>query len=66
MEFWHDAYDNMLPRQKKEEPQPLLNRIDSLRRNPYIKHVISQTRSNIDFVEVMEQRKIVLLRLPPW
>jgi hypothetical protein len=56
----------MLPRDKKEEPQSLLNRIDSLRRNPYIKHVISQAIPSFDFVEVMETRKIVLLRMPPW
>ena len=66
LEFWYDDYEKLMPRLKIEEPRSLLNRIDSLRRNPYIKHVISQAHSSIDFVKVMEENKIVLLRMPPW
>jgi hypothetical protein len=66
LEFWYDDYDKLMPRLKIEEPRSLLNRIDSLRRNPYIKYVISQAHSSIDFVKVMEENKIVLLRMPPW
>ena len=66
VKFWHDAYGRLLPRDKIGEPESLLNRLDSLQRNPYIKHVISQATPSIDFVEVMEQRRIVLLRMPPW
>jgi hypothetical protein len=66
VKFWHEAYGRLLPRDKIGEPQSLLNRLDAIQRNPYIKHVISQPTPSFDFVKVMEQRKIVLLRMPPW
>jgi hypothetical protein len=61
VEFWHDEFDRMPLKDQREEVQSLLNRIESLRRNPYIKHIISQPKPTIDFADVTQRKKIVLL-----
>jgi hypothetical protein len=66
IDFWHDEFDRMRETDRRAEIQPLLRRIDRLRQNPYIKHVISQPTPTIDFAGVMQTKQIVLLRLPPW
>jgi hypothetical protein len=66
VKFWHDEFEKMPPRDQRKEVESLMNRIESLRRNPYIKHIISQPKSTIDFADVMQRRKIVLLHIPSW
>ena len=51
---------------QRREVESLLTRINILRSNPYIKHVISQPTPTIDFADVMQTKQIVLLRIPPW
>ena len=66
IDFWHEAFDRMPQRMQREETESLLNRMDALRRNPYIKHSISHPIPTLDFAAVLQQRKIVLLRMPAW
>jgi hypothetical protein len=66
VDFWHDEYDQMSRRDQAFERSSLLTRLNILNTHPYIKHVIGQATPTIDFVEVMEERKIVLLRIPSW
>jgi hypothetical protein len=65
VKFWHEEFDRMPRRDREREIQSVLTRIDILRANHVINYMISQAKPTVEFVEVMQQNKIVLLRLPP-
>jgi hypothetical protein len=65
VKFWHEEFDRMPRRDREREIQAVLTRIDILRANHVINYMISQAKPTVDFVEVMQQSKIVLLRIPP-
>ena len=56
--YWNNEYT-----QVKKRITPLLTRIDTFLRPTIIRHMLAQ-KSGIDFKECIEQKKIVLIKLP--
>ncbi len=63
VDFWHYQFDTLSKHDQYEELKSTFNRI-SLFERPYIRDIISQPKPTIDFTKIMEDRKIVLLKLP--
>ncbi len=63
VQFWHWQFDVLSKHDQYEELKSTFNRI-SLFERPYIRDIISQPKPTVDFAEIMQARKIVLLRLP--
>ncbi len=63
VDFWHKQFDPLSKHDQYEELKSTFNRISIFER-PYIRDIISQPQPTIDFTKIMEDRKIVLLRLP--
>jgi hypothetical protein len=51
-------------RDKREQVGPAISRLDILTGSPTLKEIVGQTESSIDFADILESRKIVLLRIP--
>jgi hypothetical protein len=66
VDFWHHEYAQLPRRDKIEEIESTLNRLNPLLTRDYTKYMVSQAENTVDFARWMDTRKIVLLRLPAW
>ncbi len=64
VDFWRDQFDTLLKHDQYEELKSTFNRISIFKR-PH-KYIISQPKPTLDFAEIMDSRKIVLLSIPIW
>src|SRR5512135_30685 len=63
-DFWYNEFDRLTKRERTEQVEPALSRLDIFRNNTMLRDIVSQVKSTIDFGQLMRERKIVLLRLP--
>jgi hypothetical protein len=66
VDFWHHEYAQLPRREKLEEIESTLNRLNPLLTRDYTKYMVSQPENTVDFARWMDTRKIVLLRMPAW
>ena len=64
LNFWHDEYDKYSEKFQSESISAILNKVGQFLTSPTIRHIISHPSSTVDFEEMMNQGKIVLLNLP--
>lgn len=63
--FWDMDFDELMPdREKRQNTLSTLNKIGALIADPKIRNVIGQPKSTINFQEVMDNEKCLLIRLP--
>jgi hypothetical protein len=62
--FWQGEFELLLPRDQIDELRSTLNRLDSILTQPSVKHMVGQVKTTIDFIEILRNHKIVLLRMP--
>lgn len=62
--FWHDEYDKYSEKFQSEAISPILNKVGQFITSPTIRDVISHPTSTVDFEDMMNQGKIVILNLP--
>ena len=63
--FWNMDFDELMPdREKRQNTLSTLNKIGALISDPKIRNVIGQPKSTINFQEVMDNEKCLLIRLP--
>ncbi len=62
-DFWHYQFDVLSRHDQYEELKSTLNRI-SLFDDEFIRDIISQPKPTIDFADIMDNKKIVLLKIP--
>src|SRR5437588_9101993 len=62
-DYWQQEYDTLPPRDQRVEIQSTLTRVNSFLRQQLVRNIIGQSRTTIDFRSIMDERKILLVRL---
>lgn len=58
-------WQNEFPQIKGKPFAPLLTRLDTFLRSKLIRHIVAQKENRLDFRRIMDERKILLVRLSP-
>jgi hypothetical protein len=61
--FWDD-YFQKTPAARSNELGPLLNKLDEFTSTSIVYYMMGQSRTSLDFREIMDTKKILLVRLP--
>jgi hypothetical protein len=62
-DFWLTRFEGKRDIDQQRQVDAALTRISTLLGHPYIKHIVGQKQTTIDFSKAMEDRKIILVRL---
>jgi len=62
-EFWRDEWDRLQERQRLDFIMSLLDRLSSVSLDNRMKHIMGQDRSQIDFVDLMDEGKFLVVDL---
>ena len=60
--FWREEFDQLPRRDQQEQIESTLTRLGSFTR-PYIKHIVGQSQTGLDFTDIMDTGKIVFIKL---
>ena len=60
--FWQTEFAQLSPTDQRTEIQSTLTRLDSFTR-PYIQDIVGQSRTSLDFTDIMNTGKILLVKL---
>lgn len=63
VDFWHDEFDQLSERDKREQIGPTQTRLNLFRTNPYVRQIVGYASNPLDFTSLMNTNKIVLLKL---
>ena len=63
-DFWENEYASMSPSRRQTQTDPLVTRINRFVRSPIAGNIIGQSKTTIDFISAIEQKQILLIRLP--
>lgn len=63
-DFWHDEYDKYSEKFQSEAIAPILNKVGQFITSPTIRDIISHSESTVDFEDLMNDGKIIILNLP--
>jgi len=61
--FWIDEYNKWDPRYAREAGAAIQNKIGQFTSNPLIRNIVGQEESSMDFREIMDNKKILLVNL---
>lgn len=61
--FWHNEYDKYSERFQSEAISPILNKVGQFITSPTIRDIISHPESTVDFEDMMNSGKIIILNL---
>lgn len=61
--FWVDEYNKWDPRYAKEAGAAIQNKIGQFTSNPLIRNIVGQQKSSLDFRQIMDNKKILLVNL---
>ena len=62
--FWRDEYDKYSEKFQTEAIAPILNKVGQFVTSPTIRDIINHPKSTVDFEEMMNTGKIIILNLP--
>lgn len=64
-QFWRMQYDELSDNERSKRVQPLVNRLELLFvGRPLVSNIVGQRATTIDFRRAIENREIILIRLP--
>lgn len=63
LEFWRDEWEKLQERQKFDFIMSLLDRLSSISLDNRMKHITGQDSSQIDFVDLMDEGKLLIVDL---
>lgn len=63
LSFWKDQWDKLQDRQKFDHIMSLLDRLSSVSLDVRMKHTLGQNRSQIDFIDLMDSGKFLIIDL---
>jgi membrane-bound metal-dependent hydrolase YbcI (DUF457 family) len=63
LEFWRDEWDRLQERQRFDFIMSLLDRLSSISLDNRMKHITGQDNSQIDFVDLMDEGKFLIVDL---
>ena len=61
--FWTNEYGNWEDRYKKEANAAILNKLGQFNSNPLIRNIVGQEKNSMNFREIMDDKKILLINL---
>src|SRR5437764_4175469 len=61
--FWHTKFDRLSPTDRDKETASTARRLDPFQDFDEIRHIVGQSSSTIDFFTIMQERKILLVKL---
>ncbi len=64
LNFWRDEYDKYSEKFQTEAIAPILNKVGQFVTSPTIRDIINHPKSTVDFEEMMNSGKIIILNLP--
>lgn len=64
LNFWRDEYDKYTEKFQTEAIAPILNKVGQFVTSPTIRDIINHPKSTVDFEEMMNTGKIIILNLP--
>jgi hypothetical protein len=62
--FWEE-YERMNPRDRRQFTESTLNKVTAFLDEPMIQHILAQSRTTINFRYIMDNAKILLIKLSP-
>jgi hypothetical protein len=62
-DFWEQEYNILSDKDQREEIASTLTRVNSFIRQPLVRNIVGQSQTSVDFRKVMDDRKILLVRL---
>jgi hypothetical protein len=62
--FWVEEFGKLDSRSQKEYVAPILNKIGQFMSVSYIRNILGQVKSKVDFFWMMNKKKVVLIKLP--
>lgn len=62
--FWRDEYDKYSEKFQTEAIAPILNKVGQFITSPTIRDIINHPKSTVDFEDMMNSGKIIILNLP--
>jgi hypothetical protein len=62
-DFWHTTFDLLRSDKQREEIASTKRRLDQFQDYDEIRHIVGQSTSTIDFVTIMQERKILFVKL---
>ena len=60
--FWQTEFEQLPKRDQRNEIESTLTRLGAFTR-PHLKHIVGQPETTLDFFQIMEERKILFLKL---
>jgi hypothetical protein len=64
-QFWHTQYANLGPHEQYRRVQPLLGRLEALfMGRGLVRNIVGQKVNSIDFRKAIEEKQIILIKLP--
>lgn len=64
-EFWRGEFAAKRDSDQEAYLRPFLNRVNELLANRFVRHIVGQTDTTIDFCNLIEERAIVLVTFSP-
>jgi len=61
--YW-EKFEGQSPSVKRDMIKPIMNKVGNLTTNDYLKSIICQNHSTIDFRKIMDEGKILLIKAP--
>jgi hypothetical protein len=61
--YWVHKYNPLSEKDQREEIRSTLNRVNAFLTQPIVEHIVGQARTTIDFRAIMDERKILLVKL---
>src|SRR5205823_6024639 len=62
-EFWLERFERLSKKDREEQVESTLNRLNAVLGHPLVKNIVGQTQSTINFSEIMQSNSIVLLKM---
>ena len=63
IKYW-ERFETQSPSVKRDIIKPMMNKVGNLTSNEYLKSIICQNHSTIDFRKIMDEGKILLIKAP--
>jgi len=63
-DFWEYDWDPLRNEQQIRDRRSTTNKVRAFLRDPVLLHILGQTQTTVDFRAVMDERKILLVKLP--
>lgn len=65
VQFWHDEYDPLSDKEKRQWIAPVLNKVRDFLRPTALRAILCQTKSTIDLRRVLDDGQVLLVNLNP-